>query len=122
MLAAEGMAKDAAFSVWCLPYLINECFLSANGTAVSGNSRHFVHDVFRGIHRHPDSYLAASFTTVQMAGYRSYFMKAFYWRLSVAICKCLYDKSYFSIACLFCGDVEVSDHVFSCSHDTTSHA
>ncbi|KAG9295901.1 hypothetical protein G9A89_006640 [Geosiphon pyriformis] len=34
--------------------------------------------------------------------------------LSVAVQKCLYDKCYASMVCLFCGDIEVSDHIFSC--------
>ncbi|KAG9296929.1 hypothetical protein G9A89_006884 [Geosiphon pyriformis] len=38
--------------------------------------------------------------------------------LSVAVQKCLYDRGYPNVVCLFCGEVEVSDHVFSCSSDT----
>ncbi|KAG9293619.1 hypothetical protein G9A89_005622 [Geosiphon pyriformis] len=105
-----------------LPYLISECFLKAGGTVVSGNSRHFVRDVFQSVHRacwkigsgskvsrsslvwHPDSHIALHHC------------------LSVAVQKCLYDKSYPSVVCLFCGEVKVSDHVFSCSSDADSHA
>ncbi|KAG9293010.1 hypothetical protein G9A89_016372 [Geosiphon pyriformis] len=36
--------------------------------------------------------------------------------------KWLYDKHYPSVVCLFCGDVEVSDHVFSCSFDANGRA
>ncbi|KAG9284052.1 hypothetical protein G9A89_022826 [Geosiphon pyriformis] len=63
---ANALAKDAAFSAWNLLYLISERFLKAGVDMVSGNSRHFVHNIF-------------------------------------------------SVVCLFCDEVEVSDHVFSCS-------
>ncbi|KAG9292410.1 hypothetical protein G9A89_015280 [Geosiphon pyriformis] len=51
------------------------------------------------------------------ASCRTYFMKALHHRLLVAVCKCLYDRRYPSVVCLFCGDVETSDHVFSCPQD-----
>ncbi|KAG9291100.1 hypothetical protein G9A89_012972 [Geosiphon pyriformis] len=55
---------------------------------------------------HPDSHLAAGFTSVQTA---------------VAVHKHLYSRLYSSVVCLFCGDVEVSDHVFSCPFDAADH-
>ncbi|KAG9292461.1 hypothetical protein G9A89_002945 [Geosiphon pyriformis] len=120
---ANALAKDAAASAWHLPYLVSECFLSADGIVVSGNFRHFVHDVFfmvDGLHAdidwfksslmwHSNSYLAAGFTTL------------YYW-LPVAMCKHLYNRGYPSVVCLYCGNVEILDHVFSCPHDSTVHA
>ncbi|KAG9286479.1 hypothetical protein G9A89_014645 [Geosiphon pyriformis] len=56
------------------------------------------------------------------AGCRTYFMKALHHWLSVAVRKRLYDRSYPSVVCLLCGDVETSDHVFSCPQDAVGHA
>ncbi|KAG9299003.1 hypothetical protein G9A89_020316 [Geosiphon pyriformis] len=113
-------------------------FLRAGESAISGNSRHFVHDIFRSIHQvhwevgfgsrvlvdnlsvsvwHPDFHMAAGFTSLHTAGFRTYFMKALHHQLPVAVHKHLYDRLYSSVVCLFCGDVEISDHVFSCSFD-----
>ncbi|KAG9288806.1 hypothetical protein G9A89_023103 [Geosiphon pyriformis] len=148
---ANALAKDAALSAWRLPHLVSERFLCAGGTAVSGNSRHFVHDVFQSVHQahweigvgfhvvddslhadinwskfsmvwHPNSHLASGFTSMCMAGCRTYFMKALHHRLPVAVHKCLYDRRYPSVVCLFCGDVETSDHVFSCPQNVVDHA
>ncbi|KAG9306140.1 hypothetical protein G9A89_016044 [Geosiphon pyriformis] len=47
---ANAFAKDAALSAWHLPYLVSEHFLCAGSVAVSGNSRHFVCDVFQSVH------------------------------------------------------------------------
>ncbi|KAG9293190.1 hypothetical protein G9A89_010527 [Geosiphon pyriformis] len=112
---------------------------------VSGNSRHFVHDVFQSVHQahwevgvglhvvddslcadinwskssmvwHPNSHLASSFTSMYMAGCRIYFIKALYHQLSVAVHKCLYDRRYPSVVCLFCDNIETLDH------DAVGHA
>ncbi|KAG9288320.1 hypothetical protein G9A89_021351 [Geosiphon pyriformis] len=124
---ADALAKGAALSAWCLPYLVSKHFLCAGGTAVFGNSRHFVRDVFRlraninwsksFMVWHPDSHLASGFTSMCTAGCRTYFMKALHHQLPVAVHKHLYNRRYPSVVCLFCGDVETSDHVFSCSQD-----
>ncbi|KAG9304018.1 hypothetical protein G9A89_005928 [Geosiphon pyriformis] len=71
---------------------------------------------------HPDSHLASGFTSMHTAGCRTYFIKALHHQLPVAVCKHLYDRRYPSVVCLFCGDVETSDHVFSCSQDAVSRA
>ncbi|KAG9301396.1 hypothetical protein G9A89_018068 [Geosiphon pyriformis] len=47
---ADALAKTAAFSDFHLPLSISEQFLMAGDTAVSGNSRHFVCNVFRSVH------------------------------------------------------------------------
>ncbi|KAG9290645.1 hypothetical protein G9A89_011608 [Geosiphon pyriformis] len=145
---ANTLAGAAASSGVHLPHRINECFLKAGSTVVSGNSRHFVHDVFRSIYYahweissgsrvlvdslcadvdwvrscsvwHLDSHLAAGFTSARTAGYQTYFMKALHHCLSVAVRKRLYNKGYPSVMCLFC---EISDHVFSCLFDTGDRA
>ncbi|KAG9304136.1 hypothetical protein G9A89_019698 [Geosiphon pyriformis] len=140
-------AKAAALSGWCLPHSISKQFLKADDTAISGNSRHFVRNVFRSIHYvhwevgsgfhvvmdslraninwprlslvwHPDSHLAAGFISVRTAGFCSYFMKGLHHQLLVAVHKRLYNRLYSNVVCLFCKNVEVSDHVFSCLFDT----
>ncbi|KAG9296989.1 hypothetical protein G9A89_008575 [Geosiphon pyriformis] len=147
---ADALAKAVALSNRCLPHMVSKRFLQADGTVVSDNSQHFVHNIFQSIHHsywevgssfhvlidslhanidwfrsslvwHPDSHLAAGFTSAHTAGFYSYFMKALHHCLSVAICKHLYNKCYFSVVCLFCGDVKVSDHVFFCSFDAANH-
>ncbi|KAG9302011.1 hypothetical protein G9A89_021055 [Geosiphon pyriformis] len=64
--------------------------------------------------------MAAGFTSKQTADLCTYFMKALHCRLPVAIHKCLYDRSYPNVVCLYCGCVEVLDHVFSCDFDFAS--
>ncbi|KAG9292591.1 hypothetical protein G9A89_006962 [Geosiphon pyriformis] len=120
---ANAFAKAAAFSDRCLLHVVSKHFLQADGTAVSNNSQHFVYNIFQsiycvhwevgsgfyvlmdGLHAnvdwsrsllvwHSDSYLTAGFTSARTAGF----------------------------LCLFCGDVEVLDHVFSCSFDTADCA
>ncbi|KAG9289134.1 hypothetical protein G9A89_022443 [Geosiphon pyriformis] len=49
-------------------------------------------------------------------------MKVVYRRLPVAIHKKLYDKCYSGVLCLMCGDVELSDYVFTCRSETAVHA
>ncbi|KAG9296530.1 hypothetical protein G9A89_015122 [Geosiphon pyriformis] len=112
---ADALAKKAAFSAWHLPYMVDEHFLKAGGTAVSGNSRHFwemgfgAQAVDYSLHANID-WSRSSLT----AGFRTYFMKAIHRRLSVTVYKWLYNRCYPSVICLFCGDVEISDHTFFC--------
>ncbi|KAG9288122.1 hypothetical protein G9A89_017717 [Geosiphon pyriformis] len=47
----------------------------------------------------------------------TYFMKALHHQLPVAVQKHLYNRLYPSVLCLYCGNVEASDHVFSCRID-----
>ncbi|KAG9289381.1 hypothetical protein G9A89_007942 [Geosiphon pyriformis] len=133
----DALTKDAAFSSWQLPHIVSEHFLKAGSIAISGISRYFVGSgsgvVVNSLQGeidwsksslvwHLDSYMAAGFTSMQMAGFRTYFMKALYHHLPVVVHKCLYDKCYPSVVCLFCDNIEVSDHVFSCSFDAAGHA
>ncbi|KAG9286689.1 hypothetical protein G9A89_012239 [Geosiphon pyriformis] len=143
---ADEMAGHAALSDFVLSFRLDEWFILASGCSVLGNFRHFVRDIYWSIHRlhwgfgsgtkvvagnllsninwhrsssvwHPDSHMAAGFTSKWTASLHTYFMKALHYRLPVAIYKCLYDKRYPSVVCLHCGCVEVSDHVFSCDSD-----
>ncbi|KAG9302252.1 hypothetical protein G9A89_008743 [Geosiphon pyriformis] len=146
---ADEFAKTAAFSDFYLPLSIDEQFLKAGGTMISGNSRHFVCDVFQLVYCadwevglgfqvilsnlcsdvnwfrsslvwHPNSHLAAGFTSKYTANCRTYFMKVLYHQLPVAVCKHLYDRCYPSVICLYCDNVKVSDHVFSCPSDASA--
>ncbi|KAG9284147.1 hypothetical protein G9A89_022921 [Geosiphon pyriformis] len=148
---ADALATAAAMSEHSLSLHVNACYILAGGVAVSGNSRHFVHDIFHCVHRiqweiglgsrvlvtslhddvdwcrsslvwHPDMHMAAGSTDKCSAGVCTYFMKALHHQLPVAVCKCLYSRSYPSVLCLYCGEVKVSDHVFSCGFDTAIHA
>ncbi|KAG9298482.1 hypothetical protein G9A89_003950 [Geosiphon pyriformis] len=143
---ADALAKKTAFSTWRMPHLVGERFLKAGSAAVSGNPRRFVYDVFCLVHHarwevgsgsqvvtdglhadinwfksflvwHPNSHLAAGSTSMRTAGYQTYFIKALYCRLLVAVRKRLYDRRYPSVMCFYCADVEFLDHVFYCSHD-----
>ncbi|KAG9301965.1 hypothetical protein G9A89_021009 [Geosiphon pyriformis] len=84
-----------------------KCFILANGNTISGNSRHFVGSDAKIVNScilsdidwcklflvwHPDSHMAAGFTSYHSAGF----------------------------LCLYCGNVELSDHVFSCMFDAAA--
>ncbi|KAG9300452.1 hypothetical protein G9A89_010077 [Geosiphon pyriformis] len=84
---ADTLARAAASSSVHLPHRINEHFLKAGGTVVSDSLRADV-DWFKLCSVwHPDSHLAAGFTNAHTAGSRTYFMKALYHRLPVAMRK-----------------------------------
>ncbi|KAG9291512.1 hypothetical protein G9A89_021931 [Geosiphon pyriformis] len=147
---ADEQAGRVALSDFVLPFWLNERFILAGGGPVLGNFRHFVCDIYQSIYHsrwsfssgtrvvagkllsnidwcrsfsvwHPDSHMAAGFTSIWTAGLYMYFIKALHYRLPVAICKCLYNRSYFSVVCLYCKCVEISDHVFSCDSDFANH-
>ncbi|KAG9286511.1 hypothetical protein G9A89_014677 [Geosiphon pyriformis] len=133
----------------CIDYFppcLNKHFLIADGSIVSGNSRHFVHDIYYSVCCarwevgsgskflagsllskvdwccsllvwHSDLNMATSFTSKLSANACTYFMKALYHQLLVAVRKHFYIRLYPSVLCLYCGQVEVSDHVFSCKID-----
>ncbi|KAG9301075.1 hypothetical protein G9A89_015811, partial [Geosiphon pyriformis] len=140
---ADVIASADSVSDWFLSPHLDEHFLMANGNIVSGNSRHFVHNTFHAMCHahwevgsgskflpdnlwadidwycssllwHPDLHMATSFTSRISANARSYFIKALHHQLFVAVQKWLYNRLYFSILCLYCGDIEVLYHVFSC--------
>ncbi|KAG9286655.1 hypothetical protein G9A89_012205 [Geosiphon pyriformis] len=128
----DALTTAATMSEHSLPLHVNVCYILVGGVAVFGNSRYFVCDIFHCVHHaqwetgsgsrhrsslmwHSDMHMATSSTGKRSAGARTYFMKALYYRLSVAVRKCLYSRSYPNVLCLYCGEVEVSDHVFSCA-------
>ncbi|KAG9290374.1 hypothetical protein G9A89_007105 [Geosiphon pyriformis] len=114
---ADAFAGAAVLSNMHLPHMINECFLKASGTIIL----HANVDWFKSsLVWHPDLHLAAGFTSAHIAGLRTYFMKALHHHFLVAVHKCLYNRGYLSVICLFCGNVEISDHVFSCPFDAAS--
>ncbi|KAG9298233.1 hypothetical protein G9A89_002721 [Geosiphon pyriformis] len=121
---ADAAIRDAVFSRLSLPIGVQECFLVAENTPVSGNTCHFVWDLYKSVCRvqweaglghdvipgvliktmdwdatvkmwHPDSHMLAGFT----------------------IRKRLYDNLYPGVLCLLCHEMELPDHVFTCSHD-----
>ncbi|KAG9291445.1 hypothetical protein G9A89_021864 [Geosiphon pyriformis] len=146
----DGLADAASFSDWFFSPCVSEHFLVADGGIVSGNSRHFVQDVFQAVCHarwevgsgssflvdgllsdvdwlrssqvwHPDSHMATSFTSRCTADSCTYFMKALYYQLPVAVRKRFYDKCYLSVLCLYCTEVEISDHVFSYMVNSLAH-
>ncbi|KAG9287136.1 hypothetical protein G9A89_001030 [Geosiphon pyriformis] len=147
---ADELAGHAVFSNLILSLQLNKRYILAGGDIVSGNSRHFVCNVFHSIHClyweygsgtivvtqdlladinwwrsasvwHPNSHMAVGPTSKHTAGICTYFMKALHHRLPVTVRKHLYDRGYPSVICLFCSCVEVSDHVFSCKADAATH-
>ncbi|KAG9297570.1 hypothetical protein G9A89_007645 [Geosiphon pyriformis] len=109
----DALAKNTALSAWHLPHLVSEKFLKAGIDTVSGNLRHFVHDIFRSIHRMHWEVGSSSQVVPGCLHADIDWLK---------FSLCLYDKDYPSVVCLFCDEVEVSDHVFSCFSDIDSRA
>ncbi|KAG9292177.1 hypothetical protein G9A89_023897 [Geosiphon pyriformis] len=118
---AAGAASGSPFSL-CAD--VREHFLVAKGVAVSeaGPGCDVVPDAMIGCIDwvvtakvwHPDSHMLAGFTSRTFSSLCTYVMKAVHRRLPVAVRKRLYDKCYPSVLCLFCDEVEFSDHVFTC--------
>ncbi|KAG9303488.1 hypothetical protein G9A89_018384 [Geosiphon pyriformis] len=118
---ANKLAKNAVFLDWFLPHLI-ACYEVGSGFWVMVGSLCADIDWYKSfLVWHLDSHLAASFTSMQTADFQMYFIKVLHCQLPVAVCKRLYDKCYPSVVCLFCGDIEVSDHIFSCSFNAAAH-
>ncbi|KAG9302258.1 hypothetical protein G9A89_008749 [Geosiphon pyriformis] len=66
---------------------------------------------------HPDGKIKFDYTSTVLATLWLYFIKVLHYCLSVAKRKKMYNLNYPSIAYIWCGLVENSDHVFSCTHD-----
>ncbi|KAG9289736.1 hypothetical protein G9A89_014471 [Geosiphon pyriformis] len=140
---ADSLANTVSLSGWYLLPCVDEHFLLADGGVVSGNSRHFVHDVFYAVCRthwevgsgfrfldcdlcsdvnwlcfsrvwHPDLHMTTGFTSRLTANTQTYLMKTLYCQFPVAVWKHIYNKCYLSVLCLYCGKMEVSNHVFFC--------
>ncbi|KAG9291992.1 hypothetical protein G9A89_017891 [Geosiphon pyriformis] len=145
---ADVLAEQAAHSGVSLSARIDCRYVVANDRQVSGNVRHFVCDIFHFICKvqwkvgsgqgivsclfglvvnwncttlvwHSDSHMLSGSTCGATAAFRMYFMKAVHFRLPVAVQKRLYNKNYPGVACLFCGDVELPDHGFTCVKDAS---
>ncbi|KAG9292121.1 hypothetical protein G9A89_005265 [Geosiphon pyriformis] len=135
---ANSIADTVSLSDWYFSFRVSKHFLLADGDIVSGNSRHFVYNVFHAVcytcwevssgsgflnsnlHSdvnwlcfskvwHPDLHMAIGFTSRLIADTQTYFMKH------------IYNKCYPSVLCLYCEKVEVSNHVFSCVVDDSAH-
>ncbi|KAG9283973.1 hypothetical protein G9A89_005480 [Geosiphon pyriformis] len=146
---ANAIAGNASFSSWHFSPHLGECFIMTNGSVVSGNFRHFVHDIYYSIcymhwevgsdsrfladsllsevdwlHLflvwHPDLHITAGFTSKLLANAHTYFIKALHHWLPIAIQKCLYNRLYPSVLCLYCGNMKMSDHVFSYKIDDSA--
>ncbi|KAG9284150.1 hypothetical protein G9A89_022924, partial [Geosiphon pyriformis] len=119
---ADLIAGFDSLSSWFLPPCLDEHFLVTDGVVISGLEVKFLtSDLISEIdwsHSslvwHLDLHMAAGFTSRVSANACTYFIKTLHHRLPVAVCKCLYNRFYPSVLCLYCSEVEVSDHVFSC--------
>ncbi|KAG9292754.1 hypothetical protein G9A89_001284 [Geosiphon pyriformis] len=127
------MAGKAAQSPFSLLAGVHERYLVAENTAIFGNARWagvgvIPVDLIGCVDWistvkiwHLDSYMLAGFTGQKTLNLHSYLMKAVHKCLLIAVQKRLYNKSYPGILCLLCGEVEFSDHVFTCSQDVVIH-
>ncbi|KAG9304928.1 hypothetical protein G9A89_003096 [Geosiphon pyriformis] len=133
---------DSQASLDILPYQ----FLIVEGKSVFENAHHIAKKLFNAVYTvgwearcvdsvvnmgldnyfdkarifcvwHPDDRIKSGHTSTALATLWSYLMKTLHYCLPVAKRKKMYNLSYSSIACIWCGLVEDSDHVFSCDHD-----
>ncbi|KAG9291552.1 hypothetical protein G9A89_021971 [Geosiphon pyriformis] len=121
----DAITSTASFSDWCLPPHLDKHFLTTDSNIVFGNSRHFVRDVYHSVcHTHWEvgsgsKFLAGSllsevnwfhlslvFISKPLADAHTYFIKALHYWLLIAVQKCLYNKLYSSVLCLYCGEME----------------
>ncbi|KAG9307770.1 hypothetical protein G9A89_023335 [Geosiphon pyriformis] len=146
---ANAIASNTSLSSWYLPLCVDEHFIMAGGSVVSSNFRHFVCDIYYlvccvhweigsgfkflangllsevdwlcfSLVWHSDLHMAAGFTSRLLANAHTYFMKALYHQLPVVIWKCLYNRLYLSVLCLYCDNVEISNYMFSYKIDDSS--
>ncbi|KAG9293355.1 hypothetical protein G9A89_007601, partial [Geosiphon pyriformis] len=143
---ADFYADAAVTSKFFLSIVILYHFLVIEGRLVSENAYHVAKKLFNAIYSvgwktkcvssiigaglsnhfdkartfciwHPDGRIKSGYTSTASVTLWSYFIKTFHHQLSVAKRKKMYNSSYSSVACIWCGLVEDSDHVFSCSHN-----
>ncbi|KAG9302126.1 hypothetical protein G9A89_020560 [Geosiphon pyriformis] len=122
---AAGAASGSPFSL-CAD--VREHFLVAEGVTVSeaGPGCNVIPDAMIGCINwvvmakvwHPDSHMLAEFTSHAFSMLCTYVIKAVHRRLPVVVRKRLYDKCYPSVLCLFCGEMEFSDHAFTCVYES----
>ncbi|KAG9307742.1 hypothetical protein G9A89_023307 [Geosiphon pyriformis] len=70
---------------------------------------------------HPNSHMLSGFISQALTVLHTYLMKVVHKKLPVAVRKRLYDKCYPGVLCLMCGDVELSDHIFTCQSEAAVH-
>ncbi|KAG9291166.1 hypothetical protein G9A89_013038 [Geosiphon pyriformis] len=132
---ADVFAEQTAHSRVSLPIRINCRYVVADGRPVSGNACHFEVSPGQGVLSclfglvvdwnsttlvwHSNSHMLSGSMCRASAALCMYFMKAVHFKLSVAVQKRLYNKDYFGVLCLFCGDVELPDHGFICVKDAS---
>ncbi|KAG9307175.1 hypothetical protein G9A89_017003 [Geosiphon pyriformis] len=123
---ADKLANLAASSDLVLLVLVKEIFIKTGEMAMSGNeagsgSAVISKDMIGNVDWHPDLYMAAGFINKSTTNLQSYFLKALYHCLLVAVQKHLYNKDYPSVLCLYYGEVKSSDHFFVCVFDSEVH-
>ncbi|KAG9285955.1 hypothetical protein G9A89_002375 [Geosiphon pyriformis] len=118
----DSIANAVSLSGWYLPPCMDGHFLLVDSSVVSTSSLHSDVD-WLSFSRvwHPDLHMATGFTSRLTADTCTYLMKALHHQLPVAVWKCIYNKCYPNVLCLYCSEVEVSDHVFSCAVDNSVH-
>ncbi|KAG9301636.1 hypothetical protein G9A89_016706 [Geosiphon pyriformis] len=148
---ANALAGCAAHSNLSLPMCVQEKYVMARGQVVLDNARHFVQDIYRSICRaqwkagpgsvvideelivrvdwkcmvsvwHLNSHMLLGFISQALTVLHTYLMKVVHRKLLVAVHKRLYDKCYSGVFCLMCGNVKLSDYVFTCQSETAVRA
>ncbi|KAG9307291.1 hypothetical protein G9A89_017119 [Geosiphon pyriformis] len=133
---ADNITDATSLSGWYFPSCMDGHFLLADSGVVSVCHAHWEVDSGSGFLAnslcsdvdwlsssrvwHPDLNMATGFTSRLTADTHTYFMKALHHQFPVAVRKCIYNKCYPSVICLYCGEVEISDHVFSCAIDDSA--
>ncbi|KAG9296097.1 hypothetical protein G9A89_011949 [Geosiphon pyriformis] len=113
----DSIANAASLSGWYFSPHVSEHFLLADGGVVSDNFKHFVCDVFRAVcHAHWKVGSGFGFLDGGLCSDIDWLCssRALHCQLPMAVQKHMYNKCYPSVLCLYCGKVEVFDHVFSC--------
>ncbi|KAG9293135.1 hypothetical protein G9A89_001762 [Geosiphon pyriformis] len=104
----DVVANTVFLSSWHLSLCLNEHFIVTNGSIISSNSRHFVHNIYCFVcHAHWE--VESGFKVLINS-----LISEIDW---LCLSLCLYNRFYPSVLCLYCGNVKVSDHVFSCKID-----
>ncbi|KAG9305598.1 hypothetical protein G9A89_001659, partial [Geosiphon pyriformis] len=107
----DAIASNASLSSWHFLLHLGECFIMANGSVVSDNSRQFVYNIY---------YLVCYVCWEIGFGFR-FLADSLLSELPVAVWKHLYNRLYPSVLCLYCNNVKTSDHMFFCKIDDSAH-
>ncbi|KAG9304397.1 hypothetical protein G9A89_019959 [Geosiphon pyriformis] len=131
VIRTDSIADAVTFYNWFLSSCVDKCFLLADNSIVSGNSRHFARDIFHAVcQAHwevsssseflpKDLHLDVDWPSFSRVWHSDLHMATGFTNRRTA--DCIYDRCYLSVLCLYCGEVEVSDHVFSCIIDDLAH-